>query len=283
MSISQLIPVSTSLIGNTQCLTIDGRALHNVLGVRRDFSTWIKSRITKYGFVEGQDFEVFHKTGENSEGGRPSQEYTLEIGMGKELCMVQNNDKGRVARRYFIECERQLLAQRYTPPLLDRLSTSKDPERKELAAMINAWVGVAPIHYAGARAIINAHIGVKTVDDMTVTQVKRAIQFVQGKINEAGQTQQVLPQQALAQSNPDTLLEPHFLRIRSLIGEIRAEQEEIYTVVRQHRADVLKGNDARRSVLVNMHTTLDKLFYALDYSLDAAQVHAKGMCRMSQI
>ena len=277
----QLIPVSTNLIGNTQCLTIDGRALHNVLGVRRDFSTWIKSRITKYGFVEGQDFEVFHKTGENSEGGRPSQEYTLEIGMGKELCMVQNNDKGRVARRYFIECERQLLAQRYIPPLLDRLSTSKDPERKELAAMINAWVGVAPIHYAGARAIVNAHIGVKTVDDMTVTQVKQAIKFVQGKINEAtkGIEQQALP----ALPDAGELLEPHFLRIRSLIGEIRAEQEEIYTVVRQHRADVLKGNDARRSVLVNMHTTLDKLFYALDYSLDAAQVHAKGMCRMSQI
>ena len=168
-------------------------------------------------------------------------------------------------------------------PLLDRLSHKDDPERKELTAMINAWVGVAPIHYAGARAIVNAHIGVKSVDDMTVTQVKRAIQFVQGKINEAGQTQQALPQQALPLNNPDALLEPHFLRIRSLIGEIRAEQEEIYTVVRQHRADVLKGNDARRSVLVNMHTTLDKLFYALDYSLDAAQVHAKGMCRMSQI
>lgn len=73
----------------------------------------------------------------------------------------------------------------------NRLSKRTDPERKELTSVINAWVGVAPIHYAGARSIVNAHIGVKTIDEMTVSQVSEAINFVQLKIREAtsvGQT-----------------------------------------------------------------------------------------------
>ena len=181
---SQLIPVSSGSIGSHPCLVVDGRSLHGVLGVRRDFTTWMKNRIAKYQFVEGQHFEVFTNSGENSEGGRPSQEYTLEIGMGKELCMVENNDKGRIARRYFIECERRLFASSSHPPTLSRLSVRKDPERKELTAMINAWVNSSPIGYAAARTVINAYFGVKSVDDMTVDQVKSAIALVNRKIAE---------------------------------------------------------------------------------------------------
>ena len=35
---------------------IDARALHDALEVHRDFSTWIKDRIEKYGFIEAEDF-----------------------------------------------------------------------------------------------------------------------------------------------------------------------------------------------------------------------------------
>lgn len=79
-------------------------------------------------------------------------------------------------------------------PAAFRLSLQGDPERKELTALVNAWVGCAPIHYAGARSIVNAHFGVKSIDELTVTQVKEAIAFVQGKIAEVGRgTQAALP------------------------------------------------------------------------------------------
>lgn len=45
---------------------VNARELHQKLGSKQDFSTWIKNRIEKYGFVENQDFEVFHKIMENS-------------------------------------------------------------------------------------------------------------------------------------------------------------------------------------------------------------------------
>ena len=63
------------------------------------------------------------------------------------------------------------------------LSKRTDPERKALTAIINTWVGMAPIHYAGARAQVNAHFGVTGVDKLTVAQVKEAIAWVQSRID----------------------------------------------------------------------------------------------------
>lgn len=87
--------------------TVNARELHQFLGVGKDFSSWIKERISKYDFIENQDFEVFTKIGENLSGGRPQIEYVLSIDMAKELSMVENNERGRMARRYFIECEKE--------------------------------------------------------------------------------------------------------------------------------------------------------------------------------
>jgi len=82
---------------------VEARELYVSLGVARDFSTWIKDRIEKYGFVEGADFSP--ELGEST-GGRPGIEYNLSLEMAKELAMVENNDKGREVRRYLISLEK---------------------------------------------------------------------------------------------------------------------------------------------------------------------------------
>ena len=37
---------------------VSARELHSVLGVGRDFSTWIKNRIAEYNFEENIDFQI---------------------------------------------------------------------------------------------------------------------------------------------------------------------------------------------------------------------------------
>lgn len=64
-------------------------------------------------FKENADYIVFAKNGENpnSTGGRPSKDYFYTIDAAKEISMIQGTDKGKEARKYFIECERQLKEQ----------------------------------------------------------------------------------------------------------------------------------------------------------------------------
>ncbi|UOR05847.1 antA/AntB antirepressor family protein [Hymenobacter aerilatus] len=102
-----LITITPNPNGNGQQV-VSARELHTFLESKQDFSTWIKNRIKKYGFVENVDFEVYHNLVENLEGGRPTIEYALLLDTAKELSMVEGNEKGRIARRYFIQCEKQL-------------------------------------------------------------------------------------------------------------------------------------------------------------------------------
>ncbi|AQX20212.1 antA/AntB antirepressor family protein [Bartonella sp. WD16.2] len=102
-----LITISEQTVGQETVQTVNARELCAFLEVGKDFSTWIKDRITKYNFVENQDYIVFPNFGENLQGGRPSKDYAITLDMAKELSMVENNKKGKQARQYFIECERK--------------------------------------------------------------------------------------------------------------------------------------------------------------------------------
>lgn len=85
---------------------IIARELHEYLGSKQDFSTWIKNRIEKYRFIPNKDFIRYHKKMEANNA--KLIEYAITMDMAKELCMVENNDNGRIARRYFIEKEKEL-------------------------------------------------------------------------------------------------------------------------------------------------------------------------------
>ncbi|RTK01355.1 phage antirepressor Ant [Campylobacter jejuni] len=94
----------TNLIPLRHNNQILARDLHFFIDAKRQFANWINERIENYDFIENQDYAielVYTK-------GRPRKEYYITLDMAKELCMVENNEKGRQARRYFIECEKRL-------------------------------------------------------------------------------------------------------------------------------------------------------------------------------
>lgn len=103
----ELIPLTVSAIGNEEQKTVNARDLHAFLEIGKDFSTWIKGNIEKYGFVEGLDFvKVPAKSSSPVLGSQEKIEYFLSIGMAKEIAMLTRNAKGKQARLYFIECEK---------------------------------------------------------------------------------------------------------------------------------------------------------------------------------
>lgn len=82
--------------------TVSARELHEFLEVSTEYRHWFP-RMCEYGFIEGQDFRSFLT---ESIGGRPAQDAQLTIDMAKEICMLQRNEKGKQARQYFIQLEK---------------------------------------------------------------------------------------------------------------------------------------------------------------------------------
>lgn len=90
---NSLIKVFDSMIDNILVKTVNARELHLFLESKQDFSTWIKSRIEQYNFVENQDFTLLHKKMEQVSGSKYLIDYYISIDMAKELSMVERNDK----------------------------------------------------------------------------------------------------------------------------------------------------------------------------------------------
>ncbi|EAJ5707568.1 phage antirepressor Ant [Campylobacter coli] len=88
----------------TEINSANAREIFCFLEIETQFSIWLERRILSYNFIENQDYiiELVYTKG------RPRKEYYVTLDMAKELCMVENNEKGRQARRYFIECEKRL-------------------------------------------------------------------------------------------------------------------------------------------------------------------------------
>lgn len=122
---NMLIAMQQQDIDGESVTTVNARDLHVFLEVGKDFSNWIKDRITKYGFAEDVDYIVtFDSPGlanqltlkdvcspnlaSKGRGGHNAKEYHLTLNMAKELAMLENNERGREVRRYFIRCEKDL-------------------------------------------------------------------------------------------------------------------------------------------------------------------------------
>lgn len=104
--------VSEGQIGEATIQTVNARDLHAFLEVGKDFTTWIKDRIDQYAFAPDIDFTTYEDlrspiSGSSKARAQKVTEYAISIDMGKELAMVERNEQGKKARRYFIECERR--------------------------------------------------------------------------------------------------------------------------------------------------------------------------------
>ena len=101
----ELIPLQPQTINGNAVETVSARELHEFLGVTERFSSWMERQF-QYGFEENVDYlgcKVF-----NTLAKQEVQEYYLSLDCAKEISMIPKSDKGKQARKYFIECEKKL-------------------------------------------------------------------------------------------------------------------------------------------------------------------------------
>lgn len=72
------------------------------MDVATPYDKWFP-RMAEYGFAEGQDFSTFLS---ESTGGRPATDHLIKLDMAKEICMIQRTERGKQARQYFIQVEK---------------------------------------------------------------------------------------------------------------------------------------------------------------------------------
>lgn len=94
---------------NNERPTVSGRELHEMLEVKTAYKDWFP-RMVEYGFTETIDFNPLNFEQVQMEGSREVKrtlvDHELTIEMAKELCMLQRNEKGKQARQYFIQLEK---------------------------------------------------------------------------------------------------------------------------------------------------------------------------------
>ncbi|WGM09569.1 antA/AntB antirepressor family protein [Arsenophonus nasoniae] len=156
-----LINIETKNINGELIQTVNARDLHTFLESKQKFADWIKDRIQQYGFIESQDFIVI--LGKTPNGGRPAKEYHISLDMAKELSMVERNEKGKQARQYFIECERQAKTATHVIPQtlpdalrlaaemaekVQHLSLVNKEQKTEIDCLKNLFqVGMTPVQF----------------------------------------------------------------------------------------------------------------------------------------
>ena len=95
---------------------VSARDLHKFLEITERFSSWFE-RMLQYGFIENQDFTSAKSfTLVNNGAQREIDDYALTLDCAKEISMIQRSKKGKEAREYFIECEKQLRSGKFALP-----------------------------------------------------------------------------------------------------------------------------------------------------------------------
>ena len=118
---------------------VSGRELHEFLEIRTKYKDWFR-RMVEYGFEEEIDFiRVAQKRATNNLKNPVTTviDHAISIDMAKEISMIQRTEKGKVARQYFINCEKKLKAVKKLSPMeLMELQFKVLKEQKEKIAQV---------------------------------------------------------------------------------------------------------------------------------------------------
>ena len=101
---NEIIKITKDENGNS---VVSGRDLHEFLEVQTQYTKWF-DRMVDYGFTENIDFVAISQKRLTAQGNETTYtDHALTLDMAKEISMIQRTEKGKQARQYFIEVEKE--------------------------------------------------------------------------------------------------------------------------------------------------------------------------------
>ena len=112
---NELIPLHSQTIDGTAVETVSARELYSILGLdKSNWSRWSKQNIVDNPFaVENNDYVGFVIM----TNGNETTDFALVLDFAKKLAMQVKTEKGELVRKYFIECEKQLMQPKQMTPM----------------------------------------------------------------------------------------------------------------------------------------------------------------------
>lgn len=170
------------------------------------------------------------------------------------------------------------------------LATKAD--RRPLVDLVRMWVSMAPLGYGAAFRLVNAAMGVSSVEEMTPETVQRAIGWVQARIDAIQAAPVVLPAAAPAlPAIPDDLrarLKAHTRACLDFMGETCSKARmlntegsllarEVYSVLEPRFATSMPGYQARERVHDSLTTFASRGVHAMEVGADNLYLTARLM------
>lgn len=101
---NSLIQITKNTINGIEINSINARELHNILEVKKAFTTWINTALENAGAIENEDFT---KLKYSLEGSGYQYDYILTLDMAKHIAMMSKVKKSKEVRDYFIDFEKK--------------------------------------------------------------------------------------------------------------------------------------------------------------------------------
>ncbi len=145
------IQIQDRQVGDELIKTCDGRQLRAELGVKKDYTSWVKAQIARARFVENRDYITYTQKGV---GGKfDSSEYHFTLEAAKHIGMMSGTDRGHDVREYFMACERIAKGLKPSPQLpytVGRSDTLTGEEQSELRSMLTDAAEALPLKQRAA-------------------------------------------------------------------------------------------------------------------------------------
>lgn len=106
---SEIIKISSEVIGTEKTNSVNARELHQVLEIGKDFTTWINAQINSLGLEKNVDYIVYEEKVKAGNGFTTKKEYIITTDTAKHISMASRTAKGKEVRNYFIQIEKEYL------------------------------------------------------------------------------------------------------------------------------------------------------------------------------